>query len=406
MDEGNQAHTSDGRLPGKTRRVKMSSTVTKEELQRLIEERSKWCVSLYMPTHRKGAEIQQGPIRLKYLLRQTEKALKERSCPSAEVKTLLSPIERLLQDSAFWRHQKEGLAILGSPSFFRHYLLSTECEEFFWVGPRFYLKPFVSWDAQAWRFYVLALSQRSRRLLACSKDQWQEIELDEAPANLEEALRFDVQEKQLQWHTGAPSAGDTRAAMFHGQGVGHDDDNDRLVRYCRAINAHIDVQLKHATDPLILAGVDHVMALYRQVNTYPHLHQTGISGNPDDLTGEALQRKGWNLLQPDVDETLEKVKARYQESASTGKGSDNITEVVSATMQGRVDVLFVAQNTHLWGTVDPLVFPIDFRMPKIVEAEDLLDFAAIQTFMKHGTVYALPREGMPGQTDLAAIFRY
>jgi len=38
--------------------------------------------------------------------------------------------------------------------------------------------------------------------------------------------------------------------------------------------------------------------------------------------------------------------------------------------------------------------------------EDLLDFAAIQTFLHGGTVYAVEPEKVPDDAPLAAVFRY
>jgi hypothetical protein len=47
------------------------------------------------------------------------------------------------------------------------------------------------------------------------------------------------------------------------------------------------------------------------------------------------------------------------------------------------------------------------RHEKIGDAsEDLLEIAAIQTFLNGGTVFILPPEKMPDTGDLAALFRY
>ena len=38
--------------------------------------------------------------------------------------------------------------------------------------------------------------------------------------------------------------------------------------------------------------------------------------------------------------------------------------------------------------------------------EDLLEIAAIETFLNGGQVFTLPPEKMPAGADLAAVFRY
>jgi len=40
------------------------SAVTREEIQNLLQNPGRPCVSIYMPTFRAGAETQQNPIRL------------------------------------------------------------------------------------------------------------------------------------------------------------------------------------------------------------------------------------------------------------------------------------------------------------------------------------------------------
>ena len=42
----------------------------------LMEEGAERCVSIYLPTHRAGSDIQQDPIRLKNLLRRAEESLR------------------------------------------------------------------------------------------------------------------------------------------------------------------------------------------------------------------------------------------------------------------------------------------------------------------------------------------
>ena len=52
-------------------------SLTREDIKTLIETQGEWCVSLFMPTVRAGAEVQQNPIRFKNLLRQAEERLAE-----------------------------------------------------------------------------------------------------------------------------------------------------------------------------------------------------------------------------------------------------------------------------------------------------------------------------------------
>ena len=49
-----------------------SMTLKRDDWKLLLEKPPGTCVSLFMPTHRSGPEVQQDPVRLKNLLRQAE----------------------------------------------------------------------------------------------------------------------------------------------------------------------------------------------------------------------------------------------------------------------------------------------------------------------------------------------
>src|SRR6056297_1754384 len=64
-------------------------------------------VSLYLPTHRAGREIRQGPIRLKNLLREAAEQLEQAGMTGTEVSERLAPATALLEHGTFWEHQKD-----------------------------------------------------------------------------------------------------------------------------------------------------------------------------------------------------------------------------------------------------------------------------------------------------------
>ena len=76
--------------------------LTPAALKSLIAQQGKWCVSLYMPTHRMGPEQQQDPIRLKNLLADAETKLLANGIRRPEVQKLMQPAEELLWNREFW----------------------------------------------------------------------------------------------------------------------------------------------------------------------------------------------------------------------------------------------------------------------------------------------------------------
>jgi hypothetical protein len=90
----------------------------------------------------------------------------------------------------------------------------------------------------------------------------------------------------------------------------------------------------------------------------------------------------------------------------TGLASNIVEEIVPAANHGRVGLLFVARGCQRWGTFDSDSSQVQVFSGKEPNAEDLLDLAAMQTYLNGGTVYALARDKMPEGALMAAVYRY
>ncbi|HEY9800174.1 MAG TPA: hypothetical protein V6D25_07430, partial [Leptolyngbyaceae cyanobacterium] len=97
---------------------------------------------------------------------------------------------------------------------------------------------------------------------------------------------------------------------------------------------------------------------------------------------------------------------QYRELLGTGKASSQITETIPAACQGRVDKLIVALGQQQWGTFDLDTQTVQLHSDAEPNDEELLDFAATQTILNGGIVYAVESANMPDNTPLAAVFRY
>jgi hypothetical protein len=112
--------------------------LSRAELQKLIEEPEGLCVSIFLPTHQAGAQTQQDPIKLKNLLREAEEQLLTKGLRAPQAEQLLGPARELLDDSVFWRHQSDGLAVFLSRGVFRYYRLPLNFEDLVVVADRYY----------------------------------------------------------------------------------------------------------------------------------------------------------------------------------------------------------------------------------------------------------------------------
>jgi hypothetical protein len=382
-------------------------SLSRQALKPLTERRAGWHVSMFLPMHRAGAETQQNPIRCKNLVRLAEARLLANGLDASETRALLEPVQQLVVNHAFWQHQSDGLALFLAPETCLAYRLPLTFDELVVVTHRFHIKPLLPLLTGDGRYYVLALSQNAVRLLQCTRDRVMTIELEDVPTSMAEALRYDDPEKQLQFHTGTPAGTGKRAAMFHGHGVGTDDAKDNILDYFRQIDRGLHAVLRDDDAPLVLAGVEYLMPLYKAATSYAHVMDRGLTGNPEALRAEELQAQAWGLVEPLFREQQEAAAAHYRRYAETARAATDIETIVPAAYYGRIETLFVALGVQQWGTFDPDTQSVHVNPEADTDAEDLLDCAALYTFLHQGSVYAVAPDEVPEQpASLAAVFRY
>jgi hypothetical protein len=380
--------------------------ITMAELKTFLTGDSGWHVSLFMPTHRAGRETEQDPIRFKNLLREVEERLLAQGLRSQDVREMLKPAQRLLQESDFWRHQSQGLAVFFAPEEFHSYRLPLPFEKLVVISSRFHFKPLLPYFAGDGHYYILTLSQNQVRLLEGTRHTVDVVDLESMPQSMNEALQYERFEKQSQFHTGtSPAGAGDRAAIFHGHDP-KDEDKDRILRWFHRIDDELPRLFTGRQAPVVLAGVEYLFSLYKEANSYPHIVEEGIPGNPEELSPEELHALSWPLVQPLFMQEQEKAAAQYSQLAGTGQTAVDVKEVVLAAQHGRVEVLFVAVGVQVWGKFDPSTNAVHVHQDPEPGDEDLLDLAAIQSILNGGTVYAVAPEQVPAHAPLAAVFRY
>ena len=380
--------------------------ITKSELQALMNERNEACVSIFLPMERVGADVQGNPVQLKNALTGVEKELRERGWRLPDVEEMLAAPRRVVDDSPFWQHQSDGLALFISPDTFVSYRLPLAFEPLSVVSNRFHVKPILPLFSNDGRFYILALSQNQVRLFQGTRHTVDEVEFEETPTSMSDALWYDDPEEQLQHHTTTSGAAGGPGVVHHGHGVTDDEKKQRLRRYLHDVSRGVRKQLADEEGPLLLAAVDYLHPIYKEIDDSPHLLDDGIRGNPDRLSAAALHEQAWQIVEPLFTEAKEDAVSRYEELAGGEQASDQLGEIIPVAYQGRVDTLFVAVEMQAWGNYDPETGDLRLYEQQEDGGEDLLDFAAVQTLAYGGTVYAVGAEEVPGDTSIAAVFRF
>lgn len=377
--------------------------ITQDTILSLLEKAKNPSVSIYLPTHVKGEEVQQDPIRFKNLLKKAEQQLQEHEVRAETIKSLLEEPRKLLDQPIFWQHADKGLVVFVTKDTFEYYRVPLNFKEQVMVEDHFLITPLLPMTTLDGTYCILALSQKNMRLLKCTRDSVEAIEMEDAPASLEEFQRFDVYEDHLQHHSGA---GGYSRAIFHGQGGAEETDTQELINYLKTVENEVTTILKRRNDPLIIAGVSQAVAEYKKINHYSRVMEGAVTMNPDPLSDQELKKKGWKIIKSYFLQDMYKDMERFADLTGSDKQSDNLSQVVEASYYGKVDALFVPIGEQSWGWFDAERDTVHHSAEQQNGEHDLINMAAIKTLSQGGNVYALEKNEMPQEKSIAAIFRY
>ena len=378
----------------------------REDLRLLLDSPEDISVSVYLPTSRTG-DVAQGAIRLKNLLRKAEENLLVMGLRPAEAAQLLDRCRGLVDDTLFWHHQADGLAIFLSAGTFTYFRLPYALDETVVVANRFHVNPLLPLFTADGIFYVLALSQNSVRLMQCSRDGGREVTLDGLPGSMADVLQYEEHSRNLQFHSGPSQGAAGRGnAMYHGHGEGKDTAKDDIVRFVREVDHGLQAALKDEQAPLVLAGVGFMRALYREGSTYAHLLDEGVDGSPDALSPAELQSKSWPLVERHFAQERVAALAQFGQGVARGLTVNGLTDVLLAAHDGRAAVLFFVIGSRRWGRFFAEERRIELHDSFEPGDEDLVDVAVVRALLTGAAVHAIPPGEMPNGKEIAASLRY
>lgn len=386
------------------------SVLPRKEIETLLRTSGGHCVSIFQPTVRAG-DTQQNPIRFKNLLRTASERLLERGLRNPEVDELIDPARRLIDDYSFWEHQSDGLALFLSRDMFKTFQLPLSFDELAVVEDRFHVKPLFPLLNGDGRFYVLGLSLKNIRLIEGTRHNAREVDLEGAgvPNSLTEALG-DLTRNFSQFQASTSSKTVSRMPIFHGHGTGEDDLKAEIVQFFRRFDDSLSNLPIDRGAPFVLAGVEHLLPRYREASSLPNILEEGLrTGNPEGLRPEELQQAAWEIVEPLFMEDQRREAERYRELAGTGRASSQLDAILPAAHDGRIEVLFTARGVRVWGKYDSESRELHFQEEQEEQrngSEDLIDRAAIQTWLNGGKVFAVEQKDVPEGMATVAIFRW
>ena len=383
----------------------MKTRLTSAALAELTAVRSSPCLSLYQPTHRSGPDNQQDTIRYRNLLKQLESSLRQEN-PVTETRALLKPFEALLDDSEFWNHTLDGLAVLGATDFFRVFCLQRTVPELAVVADSFHTKPLRRFLQSVDRYQVLGLSRGRFQVFEGDRNTLDEIAPTAGGARtINELLGQErVEASQTGFSHGGKGAS---AAIHHGQGGKADGADVEADRFFRSVDRVVlDQHSKPSGLPLILAALPEHHHLFRHISHNPFLLEAGLNANPEGMEMSELADRVWDVVEPQHRARQQALAGAFSAAQAKGMGSDNLTAVAQAAAEGRVANLLIESGRQIAGHLDAATGRIQAAALSDPRVDDLLDDLGELVEKMGGEVRVLPAARMPGSTGLAATYRH
>ena len=229
---------------------------TRSDLTALMDATPDLGVSIFLPTHVRGAEIRQDPIRLKNLAAEARDKLLAAGLRRAEADGMLAPATALVEDYKFWQRQSHGLAVFLDGARARHHKVPLPLPEKAVVGPGFYVRPLLPVLAADGAFLVLAITADRVRLFEASRFAITEDEGADLPGDLGEVMGESDYENPLQAgpanRPNVPGPAVTKAQV---SGDTPDEwRKGRLVEFVRRIAVALQAHLASDPVPVVLVA--------------------------------------------------------------------------------------------------------------------------------------------------------
>lgn len=363
-------------------------------------------LSLYQRTHRFRPDNEQDVIRFKNLVRQAKEKLAA-NYPQVDAEVMLKPLQAIIGDSLFWNHMADGLALLLSPKSCVVYRLQDKVEERLVVSDFFHLKPLIKHFQSADRYQVLGLDRTQFALFEGNRYQMEQVVLDpDLPLTIEEVLGEQLTDPRLSY---GYRDGARKSPIYHGHGGKKDALDADLPRYFSYVDDLVtDSYSKPTGLPLLLMALDEYHAPFRQVSDNPYLLDQGVSKDYKNLSLEEVRDLSWQVMQPVYEGKIKKLVDAFHEKEAKKTASPHLDQVVKALRDGRVDTLLLEADRPILGRMDFSSGQVELGQD-LEGAYNLLDELAERVVVqKEGGVrlLILPKEDMPSDTGLAALYRY
>ena len=366
--------------------TELPTPLTRSQFEDLALYSSDPCISIFLDLsmHTGDTNPHQPRIRFQQLLKEAEGMLRQRDMQEDEISMFLSPARSLIKNEIFWLNMEDGIAFFLSREVFYTLKMKIAPKEDRVLDSTFYVAPLLPLMKEDIYFYILVISKKKCKLFRANNHAITELDID---------LPEDVNSFRDEESRGR--AGDNL------------DEKTNLAVYFEYVDDILWKEvLNRESAPLILAGVEYLIPIYKSVCDYKNVWPESLTGSREQQDQKLLLHDALFLVSSLFDEKLQKAIQEFGNKSTTELTSVVAANIIAASYYSRVSHLFVRKGEHLFGKFNEQENQLELNHDPDEGGEDLLDNAIVNTLSKGGEVFLLDREQMPQDSMVAAIFRY
>lgn len=238
---------------------------TRADLSTVLDAAPSPAVSIFMPTHVRGDEVRQGPIRLKNLAAEAKAGLAAAGLPAAEIERIVGPALTLVEDHEFWQHRDQGLALFLDAGGARRFTVPIPLAEDVAVGTGFRVRPLLPVLAADGAFLVVTVTADAVRVLDASRFAVTGTDLPGGPDGPDGSVENDYENPVQASPPARPHTG--TANISHAQVYGDSPPEwrkTRLVEYVRKVAAAVERRLAADPVPVVLVADTEIAGHFRK----------------------------------------------------------------------------------------------------------------------------------------------
>src|SRR5690349_20459608 len=233
------------------------------------------CITITLSAFRPGV---QSPYRarLKAAVRLAGQELAWQGA-GGQIDDLLAPLADLANDPEMeaggW-----DIVIFRSSGILGRFAMPGTVRERVVVARYFHITPFLKHLLPQREFHILAISRKHLRLLRFTDSTCHDFPLPPGvPHNVQEAGAFDAPDHALRNRSSAGKSSGAMSAVSFGTGSEREKTHERIQQFFKLVDRGLTEMLQGL--PLLLAGVDYEVAIYRRVAKYPHIMHDRLAGD-------------------------------------------------------------------------------------------------------------------------------